>query len=256
MWAAGPRTEAQLAADDLRNPVRGCVQHVLIGRSPLRWSRHAPDVPDACDVAEGGVLRSNRIYPVLGRTRASACVRRGCDTPAHATGSRSVACMAPRMDPDPDRARVLALLQRHGWNATSFQVLEPGFSLLVRRRRRVRRLRRHRAARGSRPARRSRRPTRLARGRRRGSSRRRRARAGARASSRPRRASHDGRRAGGAADRRAAGLGPAALGATCARSRSLREQLRRARAKGVRGARARSRRARRRGTRARAARRA
>lgn len=26
-----------------------------------------------------------------------------------------------------DRARVLALLRRHGWNATSFQVLEPGF---------------------------------------------------------------------------------------------------------------------------------
>jgi phosphatidylglycerol lysyltransferase len=29
---------------------------------------------------------------------------------------------------DPERARVLALLQAHGWNATSFQILEPGFS--------------------------------------------------------------------------------------------------------------------------------
>jgi phosphatidylglycerol lysyltransferase len=29
---------------------------------------------------------------------------------------------------DGDRARALALLRRHGWNATSFQILEPGFS--------------------------------------------------------------------------------------------------------------------------------
>jgi phosphatidylglycerol lysyltransferase len=29
--------------------------------------------------------------------------------------------------PDDDRVRVLALLKRHGWNATSFQILEPGF---------------------------------------------------------------------------------------------------------------------------------
>src|SRR5690242_18866536 len=28
---------------------------------------------------------------------------------------------------DASRERVLALLERHGWNATSFQVLEPGF---------------------------------------------------------------------------------------------------------------------------------
>src|SRR5437660_9285307 len=36
----------------------------------------------------------------------------------------------PRPAPDPDtaaRGRALALLQRHGWNATSFQILEPGF---------------------------------------------------------------------------------------------------------------------------------
>ena len=26
-----------------------------------------------------------------------------------------------------ERQRVLALLKRHGWNATSFQILEPGF---------------------------------------------------------------------------------------------------------------------------------
>jgi len=26
-----------------------------------------------------------------------------------------------------DRERVVALLERHGWNATSFQILEPGF---------------------------------------------------------------------------------------------------------------------------------
>jgi phosphatidylglycerol lysyltransferase len=31
------------------------------------------------------------------------------------------------MTPDRERPRVLALLQRHGWNATSFQILEPGF---------------------------------------------------------------------------------------------------------------------------------
>ncbi|HEY0479316.1 MAG TPA: phosphatidylglycerol lysyltransferase domain-containing protein [Kofleriaceae bacterium] len=30
-------------------------------------------------------------------------------------------------DGDGERARVLALLKRHGWNATSFQILEPGF---------------------------------------------------------------------------------------------------------------------------------
>ena len=28
---------------------------------------------------------------------------------------------------DGDRQRALALLRRHGWNATSFQILEPGF---------------------------------------------------------------------------------------------------------------------------------
>ena len=28
---------------------------------------------------------------------------------------------------DPVRTRVLAVLRRHGWNATSSQVLEPGF---------------------------------------------------------------------------------------------------------------------------------
>ncbi|MGZ6135391.1 MAG: phosphatidylglycerol lysyltransferase domain-containing protein, partial [Myxococcaceae bacterium] len=28
---------------------------------------------------------------------------------------------------DAERRRVLAVLRRHGWNATSFQVLEPGF---------------------------------------------------------------------------------------------------------------------------------
>jgi phosphatidylglycerol lysyltransferase len=31
------------------------------------------------------------------------------------------------MTDDGERARVLALLKRHGWNATSFQILEPGF---------------------------------------------------------------------------------------------------------------------------------
>jgi phosphatidylglycerol lysyltransferase len=30
-------------------------------------------------------------------------------------------------DVDPERERVLVLLRRHGWNATSFQILEPGF---------------------------------------------------------------------------------------------------------------------------------
>ncbi len=36
--------------------------------------------------------------------------------------------LAPSAASDPDeRARVLALLKRHGWNATSFQVLEPGY---------------------------------------------------------------------------------------------------------------------------------
>lgn len=35
-------------------------------------------------------------------------------------------CYAFRMADDP-RERVLALLERHGWNSTSFQILEPGF---------------------------------------------------------------------------------------------------------------------------------
>src|SRR4051812_6127514 len=30
-------------------------------------------------------------------------------------------------DPHDDRARVLSLVRRFGWNATSFQVLEPGY---------------------------------------------------------------------------------------------------------------------------------
>ena len=34
---------------------------------------------------------------------------------------------ATREDGVTDRERVLALLRRHGWNSTSFQVLEPGF---------------------------------------------------------------------------------------------------------------------------------
>ena len=33
----------------------------------------------------------------------------------------------PAATTDGDRARALALLRRHGWNATSFQILEPGF---------------------------------------------------------------------------------------------------------------------------------
>lgn len=49
--------------------------------------------------------------------------RCGCRTRAdEASSSR-----APVDPPDPERARVLALLKAHGWNATSFQVLEPGF---------------------------------------------------------------------------------------------------------------------------------
>ena len=32
-----------------------------------------------------------------------------------------------QVERDGDRLRVLALLKRHGWNATSFQILEPGF---------------------------------------------------------------------------------------------------------------------------------
>src|SRR5690349_1727060 len=32
-----------------------------------------------------------------------------------------------QQEPDRARARVVALLERHGWNVTSFQILEPGF---------------------------------------------------------------------------------------------------------------------------------
>jgi phosphatidylglycerol lysyltransferase len=42
--------------------------------------------------------------------------------PRDASVSRGPAATA-----DGDRARALALLRRHGWNATSFQILEPGF---------------------------------------------------------------------------------------------------------------------------------
>ena len=38
--------------------------------------------------------------------------------------------MALERPPDDERATVLALVQRHGWNATSFQVLEPGYRYL------------------------------------------------------------------------------------------------------------------------------
>ena len=47
-------------------------------------------------------------------------------------------------DPHDERARVLSLVRRFGWNATSFQVLEPGLPLLLSRRRRVRGVRRYR----------------------------------------------------------------------------------------------------------------
>ena len=36
-------------------------------------------------------------------------------------------CTAQEGPPDDERAAVLALVRRHGWNATSFQVLEPGY---------------------------------------------------------------------------------------------------------------------------------
>jgi phosphatidylglycerol lysyltransferase len=35
--------------------------------------------------------------------------------------------IAASLEPHPDHERVLSLLKRHGWNATSFQILEPGF---------------------------------------------------------------------------------------------------------------------------------
>lgn len=38
--------------------------------------------------------------------------------------------MAQERPPEEERATVLALVQRHGWNATSFQVLEPGYRYL------------------------------------------------------------------------------------------------------------------------------
>ncbi len=38
--------------------------------------------------------------------------------------------MAQEGPPNDERATVLALVQRHGWNATSFQVLEPGYRYL------------------------------------------------------------------------------------------------------------------------------
>lgn len=41
--------------------------------------------------------------------------------------ARPEGCEAPEPGVDPDRLRVLALLKRFGWNATSFQILEPGF---------------------------------------------------------------------------------------------------------------------------------
>ena len=32
------------------------------------------------------------------------------------------------MGTEADRARALALVERHGWNATAFQTVEPGYS--------------------------------------------------------------------------------------------------------------------------------
>lgn len=36
------------------------------------------------------------------------------------------------VDAERERERVLHLLEQHGWNATSFQMLEPGFRVRVR----------------------------------------------------------------------------------------------------------------------------
>src|SRR6185369_738654 len=57
--------------------------------------------------------------------------RSACDgaAGADAVGSLALAILAAltMSQPDPDAARVLPLLRRHGWNATSFQSLEEGF---------------------------------------------------------------------------------------------------------------------------------
>src|SRR5438093_1404239 len=42
-------------------------------------------------------------------------------------GTRSLAMTDAGSAADSERLRVLALLKRYGWNATSFQILEPGF---------------------------------------------------------------------------------------------------------------------------------
>ena len=132
---------------------------------------------------------------------------------------------------DGDRQRALALLRRHGWNATSFQILEPGFLYWFddRRRRRgrsLRRLPRHRAAPGWRPARRS--PGRSARPRSpSGSSPPPPRTGGGPASSAPRIGSRRRRRSRPCASASRPDWDPVAWDETLRGTRSLREQIRR-----------------------------
>src|SRR5438067_580284 len=71
------------------------------------WSRHSTTCP-----------RAAAPWPSVspGRRSPSPSARR--------RRSRRFTEMTPQ---DPERTRVLKLLQAHGWNATSFQILEPGF---------------------------------------------------------------------------------------------------------------------------------
>ena len=112
---------------------------------------------------------------------------------------------------------MLALLKRHGWNATSFQILEPGFRYWFDGDDACVGVRRHRAARGSPRARRSRPPSgsaevaaRFVAGGARGGPAR-------RASSPPSARFRDAHRLARAAHRRAAGVGSGALGRARAR---------------------------------------
>jgi phosphatidylglycerol lysyltransferase len=59
--------------------------------------------------------------------RATTSTASGTDASAPATPYPDGVQTSTDLSPAADRARVLALLRRHGWNATSFQILETGF---------------------------------------------------------------------------------------------------------------------------------
>src|SRR6185503_4321729 len=100
-----PRARAEPAG-------RGAARAVVVAaahRGERARPRRARDPSD--ERTDRDVLRATGPAPYGSRSQAGG-----------GGGPRELA-----LTPDGERVRVLALLKRHGWNSTSFQILEPGF---------------------------------------------------------------------------------------------------------------------------------